>query len=79
MNTLEYKPSPLDPAFAQLMQDSQSQDIEAIQGKLQGDSASLLARFGARQAYAGTTGIDSAMVGVSGATSARSRATGTAY
>lgn len=42
----------MDPMFGILMQQSQQQDIEAIQQKLQGDTASTLARYGARQMMA---------------------------
>lgn len=60
--TPSYQQSPLDPAFAQLMRTTQEQDIAAIQTKLQGDSASLLARYGSRQALAAS----GPMVGLAG-------------
>lgn len=42
------------------MQTSQQQDIAAIQTKLQGDSAGLLARYGANLALAGGGGAKQA-------------------
>lgn len=52
MSPPQYQQSPLDPALAQLMQSSQDQDIAAMQEKLRGDNASILARYGQRQALA---------------------------
>lgn len=53
MGAPKYEQPPLDPAFAGLVQQTQQQNVEAIQTGLQHDTASLLARYGARLAMAG--------------------------
>lgn len=47
METPKYEPSPLDAGFAQLLTQSKAHDIDAMQERLRGDTASLNARFGA--------------------------------
>ena len=41
-----YQQPQLDPAFARLMQQTQEQDVSAIQEQLKGNTASLMARYG---------------------------------
>lgn len=43
---------PLDPLTSQMKQQAQADNVRAIQAKLQGDTASLLARYGSRLAMA---------------------------
>lgn len=42
-----------DPMLAQLMKTAQQQQVQALQTEAQGDTASLLARYGARMAASG--------------------------
>jgi hypothetical protein len=45
-----------DPQLAQLMRTAQQQQNAALQSEAAGDTASLLARYGARLALSGTSG-----------------------
>jgi hypothetical protein len=54
MEAPQYQPLPPDPGFLMLQQQSQQQDIAAIQDRVRGDQANLLARYGANLAMAGT-------------------------
>jgi hypothetical protein len=45
-----------DPMLGQLMRTAQQQQNAALQGEAAGDTASLLARYGARLALSGTSG-----------------------
>ena len=45
-----------DPQLAQMMRTAQQQQTAALQGEAAGDTASLLARYGARLALSGTSG-----------------------
>lgn len=56
MDAPEYKQPPLDPSLALLMQQTQQQDINAVQSGLRGDTASLMARYGSRLALANNGG-----------------------
>lgn len=56
MDAPQYNKPELDPSFAMLLQQNQQQDIEAVRTTVQGDTASLLARYGANLAMAGTGG-----------------------
>jgi hypothetical protein len=47
-------PAP-DPMLQQLMKTAQQQQIQALQSEAQGDTASLLARYGARMAIGSPT------------------------
>lgn len=60
MDAPQYKQPPLDPVFMQLMAQSQQQDIEAIQQRAQGDTASILARYGSNLARAQSTSASGA-------------------
>lgn len=42
-----------DPMLQQLMKTAQQQQVQALQGEAQGDTSSLLARYGARMAAGG--------------------------
>lgn len=45
-----------DPMLQQLMKTAQQQQVQALQVEAQGDTASLLARYGARMAAGGAPG-----------------------
>lgn len=62
MDAPKYQQPATDPAFAALQKSSQQQDIDAIEAKAQGDTSSILARYGASLALAGTGGL-AAMTG----------------
>lgn len=46
MKAPTYDQPPLDPAFMALQGQAKEQDISAIQDRIRGDSASLMARYG---------------------------------
>ena len=48
MGAPKYQQPQIDPMLAPLMAQGQQQDVEAIQQQLRGDTASLLARYGAQ-------------------------------
>jgi hypothetical protein len=50
-----YNQPQIDPMLAPLMAQGQQQDIEAMQEHLRGDTASLLARYGAQLVSASVT------------------------
>lgn len=52
MKAPTYDQPPLDPAFMALQGQAKEQDIGAIQDRIRGDTASLLARYGSRLAQA---------------------------
>ena len=47
MKAPSYQPPPLDPLVSQEEQQAQQEQINALQLRTQGDSASLMARYGA--------------------------------
>jgi hypothetical protein len=47
---------PPDPMLGQLMQTAQQQQVQALQSEAAGDTASLMARYGARLAAGGPVG-----------------------
>lgn len=55
-DTPQYVQPPLDPSFMQAQQRSQQADVAAIQDRLKGDTASLLARFGQQPQVAAAAG-----------------------
>lgn len=70
MRAPKYDQPPLDPAFAQMMRETQQQDVDAIDADISretnsltarygaltsGDTAALLARYGTRLALANST------------------------
>lgn len=59
MDAPQYQQAPLDPSFLLLQQQSQQQDVDAITERTRGDTASILARYGAMSAMAGTNGTQS--------------------
>lgn len=56
MDAPKYQQASLDPSFLLLQQQSQQQDVDAITERTRGDTASILARYGAMNAFAGTGG-----------------------
>lgn len=46
MDAPEYKQPPLDPTLAALMQQTQQDDVSAIQSRIAGQTNSLTARYG---------------------------------
>lgn len=56
MDAPQYQAPAPDPGLAILQQQSQQQDIKAIQDNVRQDTASLLARYGANLAFAGAMG-----------------------
>jgi len=56
MGAPKYNQPQIDPMLAPLMAQGQQQDIEAIQQQLRGDTASLLARYGAQLTAAQSPG-----------------------
>lgn len=60
MDAPKYQQPAPDLAFAELQQQGQQQDIAAIQDKTKVDTASILARYGANLALAGTAGTGGA-------------------
>lgn len=54
MEAPKYTPPPTDPTVTALNEKAQADDLKALQGTAQIDTASLMARYGTRLAMAGS-------------------------